>query len=194
MSTSIKKYHHGDLRQALLKEGATLIQDQGLEAFTLRKLAQRLQVSAMALYRHYPDKETLLAAIAADGFTQLQGQLEAAEQSADTASPLLKEGIAYVLFALEQPALFRLMFGASRPKGQFPELDAASAGAFAVLMRHTHAPADDETRTAQARGCWALVHGLACLLLDGQLQMPANTTPATWLATIIRSTVSQPQA
>lgn len=190
MSTSKKAYHHGDLRQALLDEGMALVQESGPEALTLRKLAQRLKVSAMAPYRHYPDKEALLAAIAADGFGQLQSRLEAAEQSDDTsASPLLKEGVAYVLFALDHPALFRLMFGANRPKGQYPELDTASAGAFAVLMRRTQPDAASDERTAQARGCWSLVHGLACLLLDGQLQIPPDAKPATWLATIISSTV-----
>lgn len=191
MSTSTKKYHHGDLRTALLREGIGLLQESGPEALTLRKLAQRLGVSAMAPYRHYPDKDALLAAIAADGFRQLQARLEAAETAGDPArSPLLREGIAYVMFALEQPALFRLMFGTNRPKGRDPELDSARAAAFAALMRHMRAGAPEPARAVRARGCWALVHGVASLLLDGLLQIPADEQPEDWLAAIIGGTVA----
>lgn len=192
MSTSSSKYHHGDLRVALLTEGIALIQDSGPEGLTLRKLAERLGVSAMAPYRHYPDKEALLAAIAADGFRQLKTRLEAAEQSSSTASsPLLAEGIAYVQFALDCPAIFRLMFGATRPQGQYAELDAARTGAFDVLLRQIPGTATSNERAAKARGCWALVHGLALLLLDGLLQVPEGVAPAAWLTEVIGSTVTK---
>ncbi len=190
MSTSTQKYHHGDLRTALLREGMALIQESGPEALTLRKLAERLSVSAMAPYRHYSDKDALLAAIAADGFQQLKARLETAERSNEPASsPLLREGIAYVLFALDHPALFRLMFGANRPQGQDPELDTARAGAFDALLRHMQADATTDERRAQARGCWSLVHGLALLLLDGLLQVPKGVAPEVWVAEIIGGTV-----
>lgn len=192
MSTSSQKYHHGDLRQALLDEGMALVQESGPDALTLRKLAQRLGVSAMAPYRHYPDKEALLAAIAAEGFRRLQARLEAAERSDESpGSTLLREGIAYVLFALDNPALFRLMFGTNRPQGLDPDLDAARAGAFGVLMRHMQASASTDERSARARGCWSLVHGLALLLLDGLLQVPEGVTPEAWIGRILESTTAK---
>lgn len=215
MSTSSQKYHHGDLRTALLNEGMALVQASGAEALTLRKLAQQLGVSHMAPYRHFPDKEALLAAIAADGFQQLKARLELAEQggqagregregqggdalasgkvapSAPRPSPLLLEGIAYVMFALDQPALFRLMFGSSRPKGEHAELDASRAEAFGVLLRQVPGEAASDAKRAKARGCWALVHGLALLLLDGLLQVPEGVAAEAWLAEIVGSTVSR---
>ncbi|MER1968491.1 TetR/AcrR family transcriptional regulator [Castellaniella sp. GW247-6E4] len=191
MSTSSQKYHHGDLRKALLNEGMALVQESGPEALTLRALARRLGVSAMAPYRHYSDKQALLTAIAADGFRQLQTRLEAAEDADEPSrSPLLREGIAYVLFALDQPALFRLMFGANRPKDQDPELDTARAGAFGALLRHMRGDATSDERAVQARGCWSLVHGLASLLLDGLLRVPEGTAPSDWLAEIIGTTIA----
>ena len=109
--------------------------ESGTEALTLRKLAQRLGVSHMAPYRHFSDKDALLAAIAATGFRQLKSRLErAGSAAAPNGSSLLREGTAYVKFALDEPAMFRLMFGATRPAGQYDELDAARAEAFDVLI------------------------------------------------------------
>lgn len=209
MSTYLQRYHHGDLRAALLSEGLALIQEGGADPLTLRKLAQRLGVSHMAPYRHFPDKEALLAAIAADGFQQLKARLELAEQegqegqgsdarasakvapSGPRSSPLLREGIAYVLFALDQPALFRLMFGASRPKGEYAELDDSRAEAFGVVLRQIPGEAASDAKRAKARGCWALVHGLALLLLDGLLEVPEGVAAEEWLAKIVGSTVAK---
>lgn len=200
MSTSSQNYHHGDLRAALLNEGAALVAESGPQGLTLRKLAQRLGVSHMAPYRHFEDKDALLAAIAADGFQQLKACLEFAEKAGSASkTPLLREGVAYVVFALDQPALFRLMFGAGRPAGQYAELDASRAEAFGVLLRQIPGKAakakresDAETaeRQARARGCWALVHGLALLLLDGLLQMPGGVNTEEWIAEIVGGTVS----
>lgn len=191
MSTSAQNYHHGDLRAALLKEGIQLLKQGGPEALTLRKLAQHLGVSHMAPYRHFPDKDALLAAISAEGFRQLRAQLEAAaNREAATDTPLLREGLAYVRFALAEPAMFRLMFGAARPAGQFPELDTARSEAFQMLKQQVSTEPYSGEQIAKARGCWALVHGLALLLLDGLLQVPNGVGLDDWLAEILRSTVS----
>lgn len=190
MSTSSAKYHHGDLSSALLSEGMALIEEKGLASLSLRHLARRLGVSAMAPYRHYPDKEALLASIAADGFRQLKARLREAEQfPTSRGSPLLQEGIAYVQFALDRPALFRLMFGVSRAAGQEPGLDTARAEAFDVLLRQVEPTTSNAERRTKARGWWALVHGLAFLLLDGLLQIPSGVAPDAWIAEIIGRTV-----
>src|SRR5690606_14182762 len=191
MSTSSVNYHHGDLREALLREGVALLQESGTEALTLRKLAQRLGVSHMAPYRHFSDKDALLAAIAATGFRQLKSRLErAGSAAAPNGSALLRKGTAYVKFALDEPAMFRLMFGATRPAGQYDELDAARAEAFDVLIGEIPADLQPEARTMKARGCWALVHGLALLLLDGMLQVPQGVEPEDWIAALIGNTVA----
>ncbi len=191
MSTSTQKYHHGDLRSALLSEGMALVAEKGADRLSLRELARHLGVSAMAPYRHFSDKEALLAAIAADGYRQLQARLEGAEQSpASVRSSLLQQGIAYVQFALDRPALFRLMFGTKMPEGQTPELDAARAAAFGSLMRGIQPEGTANARSVKAMGCWSLVHGLALLLLDGMLEMPEGVEADTWLAQVIGITVA----
>lgn len=187
----MKKYHHGDLRAALLSDGMALVAEKGADQLSLRELARRLDVSAMAPYRHFSDKEALLAAIAADGYRQLQARLEAAEESTTSMrSPLLQQGMAYVQFALDRPALFRLMFGMKMPEGRSLELDAARAATFDALMRSIQSDGSANKRNAKAMGCWSLVHGLSLLLLDGMLQMPEGVNPEIWLAQVIGDTVS----
>lgn len=189
---STKKYHHGELRQVLLAEGFKLVREQGPDKLSLRELARRAGVSAMAPYRHYPDKDSLLAAIAAEGFRHLARQLAlVTDARAGAGSPLLQSGLAYVRFALAEPALFRLMFSARQFKDDVPELHQARAASFDVLMRHLNAGAGSEQQRARAHGCWALVHGLALLLLDGLLQIPETGSRDAWLAQIIAGTVGQ---
>ena len=124
VSTS-RPYHHGDLPAALLEAALGLLEDD--QAFSLRAVARRAGVSPTAPYRHYADKEALLAALATDGFAQLAGHLEAAAELTDMA-------VAYVAFALAHPGLFRLMYGR-------PTADAASARTAEILASRLTDPA-----------------------------------------------------
>ena len=123
----------------------------------------------MAPYRHYPDKEALLAAVAVQGFGGLCAVLRTADDAAPAGQALVEQAVAYVRYALENPALFRLVFGPKR-LGAHPELTAAGEAAYAVLAARVavEAPADTD-RDARALGCWSLVHGLASLFLDGRI-------------------------
>ena len=191
MSTLAKKYHHGDLRRVLLEEGCTLLAETGADGLSMRELARRAGVSAMAPYRHYPDRDSLLAAIAASGFLRLASRVEAIGVTAEPdRTSLLRAGIAYVMFALEQPALFRLMFGGDRPDAQYADLSVARSGAFNALMRHIQAEPGSGQRITYAQGCWSLVHGLALLLLDGVLQPPEGLDLEPWLAQVIRGMIT----
>ncbi|MCC2595097.1 TetR/AcrR family transcriptional regulator [Pusillimonas sp. MFBS29] len=191
VSASKKKYHHGDLRAALLSDGMALVAEKGPHEWSLRELARRLDVSAMAPYRHFADKEALLAAIATDGYQQLRSRLEAAEKApAPTTAPLLQQGIAYVRFALDCPALFRLMFGMKIPEGRSPELDAARTAAFGALMRNIQSDDSANKRKVKAMGRWSLVHGLSLLLLDDMIQIPEDVDAETWLAQVLGDTVA----
>jgi len=109
------QYHHGDLRNALIEGGLSLLREQGVEGLTLRAVAQRVGVSHSALYRHFPDKAALLATIAAEGFEALAGALEevTASHPDDPASQLTEAGVAYVLLAVREPQRAQLMFGGS---------------------------------------------------------------------------------
>ncbi len=176
MSTLVaKSYHHGELRTALVGAALALLTEGGADALSLRAVARRAGVSAMAPYRHYPDKEALLAAVAVQGFDGLRDMLRAADASAPAGEALVAQAVAYVRYAEENPALFRLMFGPAR-LGTHPALEAAGGTAYAVLASRVTAqtPADAD-REACALGCWSMVHGLASLFLDGRI---GDKTPA----------------
>ncbi len=170
MSTlTAKSYHHGELRTALVDAALALLTEGGADALSLRAVARRAGVSAMAPYRHYPDKEALLAAVAVHGFDGLRDALGAADGAVPADEALVAQAVAYVRYAEEHPALFRLMFGPAR-LGTHPALHAAGEAAYDVLAARVAAqtPADAD-REACALGCWSLVHGLASLFLDGRI-------------------------
>lgn len=174
------RYHHGHLREALLREGLRLLEEGGEAGFSLRELARRVGVSANAAYRHFASKEALLEALAAEGFRRFgTAQLAAATGAGHPLRGFLAAGRAYVDFARAQPALFRLMFGrfsAGRAEGEMSE-----AGETAYQgLRHAVAAAlgkgvDDPVVEVAALHAWSLVHGLALLVLDGQLERRAGT-------------------
>ena len=163
VSTS-RPYHHGALPAALLDAALALL--EAGEPFSLRAVARRAGVSPTAPYRHYADKEALLAALATYGFAQLADRLDAAAGLTGMAEQ-------YVGFALAHPGLFRLMYGR-------PTAGAASARTAEILAGRL---ADPVLRT----GAWALVHGLAVLLLDGKLSPPdpAQLVRATVAAVLV---------
>ncbi len=177
MSTS-RRYHHGELGPALLRAALALLAEDGVEALSLREVARRAGVSAMAPYRHYADKNALVAAVAAHGFGALGDALRAADQAAPPGGALVAQAVAYVRYALANPMLFRLMFGAKRPDAMpDPALEPVGAATYAVLSRRvaaeTPADGDQEARTI---GCWSLVHGLALLFLDGEIRPRLDAT------------------
>ena len=169
-------YHHGELRTALVDAALDLLAEDGADAVSLRAVARRVGVSAMAPYRHYSDKEALLAAVAVRGFEGLRKVLRVADDAAPAGQALVEQAVAYVRYALEHPALFRLMFGPKR-LAKLSELTIAGETAYAVLAARVAAemPANTD-RDARALGCWSLVHGLASLFLDGR--MSDKTTAA----------------
>lgn len=170
----------GDLRERLLDEAITILEAEGPDALTLRAVAGAAGVSHMAPYRHFADKEALLAAIAERGFRALSAVMgEAGKAGQDLLSQLRAVGLAYLAFARRRPALYRLMFGpAMAGKPQYAALAQAGGEAFmhcadavAAILRERGAMADAEPR-ALAVATWALVHGLAMLLIDGRLVLP----------------------
>jgi AcrR family transcriptional regulator len=162
MSTSRPKkssYHHGDLRAATLRAAGKLLEDQGPGGVVLREVARRAEVSHNAPYRHFADREALLAALAAEGFERLGGEL--------SACPPAHMGEAYVQFALAHPQRFRLMFGGLVPLARDPVLAAASRQAYEALLQAFQGRSDIADPGAAAAAAWSLVHGLSHLLLDG---------------------------
>ena len=172
-----KPYHHGDLRAALIAEGLSMLAEStAADSLSLRELARRVGVSAPSVYRHFPDKEALLTALAQDGLCQLGvNQHAAAEAAGGGKEGFAATGRAYVRFALANPALYRLIFTSpliAAYRVQRKERAEAMDFLLANIAAQTGTdPESPEARTA-AIEAWALVHGLAMLMLDGQI--PAN--------------------
>ena len=150
-------YHHGDLRAALLRAAGKRLEKQGIGALSLRETARRAGVSHNAPYRHFAQREALLAALAAEGFEILGKEMRG--QSGR------RMGEAYVRFALRHPQRFRLMFGGQIALEKYPQLRAAASGAFDQLQIAFSAYGGDARSAAAA--AWSLVHGLCHLILDG---------------------------
>src|ERR1700721_436416 len=108
-----RPYHHGNLRKTLLQGALQAISELGPAAFTLREVARRAGVSHNAPYRHFRDKDSLLAAVAAQGFRELtRAMREAADRHSKALDKLKQSGLAYVAFAIRRPEYFTVMFDA----------------------------------------------------------------------------------
>src|SRR5688500_16337258 len=131
-----RPYHHGNLRRALLDQALATISADGVEAVTLREIGARVGVSRTALYRHFADKRALLTAVATEGFRTLRQQLVAAWEAGGRGDEAFRSmGVAYVRFALANPAHYRVMFGGSvDPQAEDPELATEAQGAFQALV------------------------------------------------------------
>jgi AcrR family transcriptional regulator len=168
MSTAKTTYHHGDLRAALVDAAMAVLEESGETELSLRAVARRAGVSPAAPYRHYADREALVSAVAAVGYRELAERLTAAHPSPSTPEQLASVAIAYVQFALERPALFRIMFTEPCDRDNDERLAATAAVSHYVraIVERTFPQADAESL---ATAIWALVHGLAFLHLDGKL-------------------------
>ncbi|HEX3982700.1 MAG TPA: TetR/AcrR family transcriptional regulator [Acidisoma sp.] len=178
-TTDPTRYHHGDLRRALLDSAGAILSETGRWDFSLREVARRAGVSHNAPYRHFPDKEALLCAIGVAGYDALHAHSMAAVKRTSTPAETLKAlGQAYIEFGVSNPALYRLMFGQGLPNisGLPPALMEAVNAARAVLREailagartraFTVNPEDADEVRAAAVAAWSLVHGFTLLTID----------------------------
>src|SRR6186713_1994408 len=128
-------YHHGNLKEALLQAALGLIAEKGPGGFTFADAARSAGVSAAAPYRHFRDRDDLLASIAQRGFEQFEVNLAAAwdDGRPDTPTAFERLGKAYLKFARDDPASYSAMFESGIPVDTFPALSAASERAFSVI-------------------------------------------------------------
>lgn len=182
-------YHHGDLRQSLIDAAIALITEEGISDLSLRQVARRVGVSHNAPYRHFEDKEALLAAVAEQGFQSLRVAMETARQGIpiDSSQRLEAIGIAYVNFALAQPFHYRLMFGDYRCNlSKYSALAEAAQQSFMVLVNTIReGQSAGIFRSADpvnmARVAWSLVHGQSMLALDHKLQVEQGEEFTTFM-------------
>lgn len=172
-----KKYHHGDLKNALIKAGVEILAKEGVSGLSLRKVAQYAGVSHSAPYAHFSDKQSLIAAISTEGFTQLYTELEVAisPYSKNPKKQLLEGVKAYVRFAEKNTDTFKIMFsGVLEKEKDYPSFVEISSKTFKLVVGVVQvcqnagilptAPAD-----LMAVSVWGQVHGILSLALEGQI-------------------------
>jgi AcrR family transcriptional regulator len=175
--TPPKPYHHGDLYDQILCAACKLIEEKSIASLSLREIAKKVGVSHTAPYRHFKDKESLLAGIAGVGFSQLSTQLAdvVASYANDPAAQLQEAGHGYVRLAMDNPQCTHLMFSGILPcDDTYPELkslgDAAFSGLKTIIEEGQASgvfkSGDVETL---ALATWSAIHGLALLLIGGNL-------------------------
>lgn len=167
-------YHHGDLRAALVETGMRLIEFSDADQLSLREVARAVGVSAAAVYRHFPDKTAFLAALAHEGQDRLgTAQMQAAADVGYGAEGFSAAGRTYVRFALRHPALFRVIMSHTPPVDHFAADANEVSSPMRLLRSSVAALAPDGATEAQLREAalraWSRVHGLAMLMLDGQI-------------------------
>jgi len=186
-----KSYHHGNLREALLEAAIRLIAEVGPTAFTLREVARRAGVSHNAPYRHFHDKDDLMAAVATQGYRELtEAMMQAAENQRNALSRLKHAGLAYVTFALRRPEHFTVMFDAPFSEPNHPEAARAGEQAFGTLVNFVKncqedgsLPSGDLLRMALL--AWSMVHGIAKLAITGRLPYQARAEVLTFAEFVI---------
>jgi AcrR family transcriptional regulator len=164
-----KTYHHGDLREALIQAALREVELGGPEAISIKALAKQLGVSQPAPYRHFADREALLAAVTAEAFRQLSAILREAMAKASRQSKLSRLAQATLDFGLRRNGIYRLMF-ASRTvscAAQGSELHEATRETFALVIEALEAPAVGYLRERQALKIWAALHGVVMLAEQG---------------------------
>ncbi|CAB3758746.1 TetR family transcriptional regulator [Burkholderia puraquae] len=170
-----KAYHHGDLRRAIIETALDTLQEQQGWQFTLREIARRANVSHSAPYRHFPDKAALLHELALIGFDRLRDDLAASvDPAADAPDVLLALAYAHLAFGQRNPDLYRLMFAADAGEPTDIHLDPRVQAPFLlvvdILERGQHAGTiRPRPALGQATACWAHLHGLTMLAIDGRL-------------------------
>jgi AcrR family transcriptional regulator len=179
-------YHHGDLRNALVTAAIELITD-GDEQLTLREVSRRVGVNHRAVYRHFEDLTALLAAVAEDGYRQAIEALEATLEENRRATPerrIEALAVAYVVFAIDHPAHYRIMFGRRlNEDGRFPVLEELVERAWQLIDRELCAGIDSGRFVSRPRRelfftFWSLAHGFASLAIVRRIKVKRSLLEA----------------
>ncbi|PHZ86478.1 TetR/AcrR family transcriptional regulator [Paremcibacter congregatus] len=170
-----KSYHHGNLRETLIESALEILKEGSLDDLSLRALARRAGVSQTAPYRHFEDKEALIAVLKADGMAKLgEGMRGLIETEKDPLARLEKIGLQYVQFAGKYPAHFKVMFEYELCDDKYEELHNTADNTFscfqATVMECLALPNARKIDPAVAlMSAWSVVHGLSVLLMNESL-------------------------
>ena len=173
------KYHHGDLREALVQASYDLVVMKGAENFTLAEACRLAGVSTAAPYKHFKDRDEVLALIVARGFDRMSEQSMRAVEAAGvgTLAGIIAMGRAYVRFAVENENLFRLMFGQHPVVKTDEDVVGEGMGCFSKVIEQVgiYCARNGVAGNPQeiAVRLWTFVHGAASLLIDGDYAVVA---------------------
>jgi AcrR family transcriptional regulator len=162
-----RPYHHGDLRRALIDAARRLLESEGPTALSLRAVAREAGVSPAAPYHHFKDKGELLGAVAHEGWDMLNEQMAEARRAATSIQDKLTNlGVAYVRFAQNNPALYRVMYDSSRDKDELPDHAHMENDSAYCQVRDTFVEAgadvnDTVNLELATNAAWCAAHGMA---------------------------------
>src|SRR5579872_157466 len=164
MAKSTKRYHHGELREALVAAGRKLLEEKGLRGFTLRECARRAQVSHAAPAHHFASLDDLLAEIATRGYHELTAAMAVEARRAKPEAParLVAQGVGYMAFAAANPMLFQMMFNREANRFETPAVEAAAKTAYLLHVAAVEAlipRASAEVKERMVDFAWASIHG-----------------------------------
>ncbi|MFI6319343.1 TetR/AcrR family transcriptional regulator [Nonomuraea sp. NPDC050556] len=163
-----ERYHHGDLRAALIDVAVELLAEQGVHGFSMAEASRRLGVAQAAPYRHFADRDELLAAVAVRAAELLAVRLAEAGSSGTPAQRLAAASGAYVRFTVDERPLFQALFDSGLDKSRYPDVEAAGLRLHAAFLAPALELCGDEERAARlASAVVAAAHGYAVLGLEG---------------------------
>lgn len=168
---TVRSYHHGDLKAALKKAALQLVRQKGPRGFSLNEASRLAGVTVAAPYRHFEDKDGLIAEIICDGNAILEREArEAAGKATGIEEQMLEAGMAYLRFASAHSDYFSVMFNSGLDKSKYPEVQRSAREAFGVIFSLAQqCEAAPEAARERAVSAWAFVHGLASLRADEAL-------------------------
>ena len=172
-----KTYHHGDLKNALIKAGVEILAKDGVSGLSLRKVAMKAGVSHAAPYAHFADKQALIAAISTEGFRQLYERVSgvAEKYQNQPEKQLVEVAWAYVQFAMDDPDRFKVMFsGVLEKEKEYPDFVTESQRNFQLVKMIVEVnQASGRLRSGDsalvALSAWGIIHGFIMLMLEGQI-------------------------
>ena len=164
-------YHHGNLKTALKNAALRLVREKGPRGFSINEASRLAGVTVAAPYRHFEDKDALLAEIACDGNVLMKRELEEAAAKVTTVKEqMLEVGLGYLRFAKVHADYFAVIFQAGLDKSKYPEVERTAREAFGVIYSLSQGyERTPELAGQRAVSSWALVHGLATLSVEGAL-------------------------
>jgi len=181
-------YHHGDLKAALRAEAERILVERGVADIGLREIARGIGVSHNAPYRHYPNREALLADIAAGGFQRLGALYLKDKTLPDPIDRIIAIGHSYLRFAKTEPAVFQLMLGKDLAKPQYADLKAAAGAAFSALQTELLAFGVPAPAVSETLALWSMVHGMAVLALNDRIDEHGGVIDLAQIVTTFTTT------